>query len=224
MRWNKSNFRSGVLVLTASVIFVAIERDASLKVAAVKAPPETRNPGNACGAARPTFGASRSGGIRSSIAPGESRARQTRALSSRDQNAPAFFSRAEKARRCAPNTAGGHRCCGPDGAKSIKSEAPVPVGGAAGAPPPTPGRAAAIPAASSSCACRSAGANNRFAAPHPQPSHLQVWPKKGGRPCGQCARKPETGRAAVAEAKIEKLAVTGSRIEPDQHAPRSRSL
>lgn len=224
MRWSKPISAAAVLVLTASVIFVAIEQDASLKVAAVKAPPETRileTP-----AARPAPPSAQADLAASKVTaspPGESRARQTEALSSRDQNAPAFSAARKKRDDAPPTPPEVIVAAAPMAAPSqSKSEAPVLASAAPLAPPAYAPAAppAAAPAASVVPAPAVAPVQTAvFAAPPPAAVALQGMAKeKVADRVANARAEAETGRAAVAEAKIEKLAVTGSRIEPDQHA------
>jgi hypothetical protein len=228
-RWTKPLSAAAVVVLTASVIFVAIEQDSSLKVAAVKAPlemkiletPAVRPAESPIVMARPAAPAVQADIVvpkAETPPPSELRARQTEALASRDQIAP-VSSAEQKKRDDASSPPPQVVVAEATAPKQFKSEATVLANAAPVAPPvnapAAPPAAAPVVPAPAAAAVQASG----YAAPSPAAAALQSMAKEKAADRAANARtEAETGRAATAEAKTEKIAVTVSRIEPDQQA------
>jgi Meckel syndrome type 1 protein len=231
-RWTKPLSAAAVVVLTASVIFVAIEQDSSLKVAAVKAPLETkilemradRPAESPIVLARPAATEVQADIVvpkEETPPPSELRARQTGTLSSRDQIAPALSAERKK-RDDAPPPPPQVVVAEATAPKQFKSEAPVLANAAPVVPPvyapAAPPAAAPVVPAPATAPVQAAG----NAAPPPAAAGLQSMAKEKAADRAANARaEADTGRAATVEAKTEKIAVTGSKIEPDQQAPKA---
>ena len=235
-RWTKPLSAAAVVVLTASVIFVAIEQDSSLKVAAVKAPLETkivempaeRAAERSVVMTRPFTPAPQADMVapnNSAPPPTESRTRQTEALSSRDQIAPALSAERKKRDDAPPpppevTVAEATAPAAPQ----TKKETAIVANATPAAPPvytPAAPPAAPVVPAPAVAPVQAAG----YAAPPPAVAALPGLAKERAADRVASARaEAETGRAAAVDAKTEKIAVTGSRIEPDQQAPKPTAI
>ncbi|MBL8513453.1 MAG: hypothetical protein JNJ55_05645 [Betaproteobacteria bacterium] len=238
-RWSKPLSAAAVFVLTTSVIFVAIEQDSSLKVETVRGPLETKV--SEMRADKPVEVTIHPAAPAADLAikievprepaaqvANEARARQTDALSSRDQAAPALSSE-QKKRDNAPVPSPQVIIAESSSAaqRSFKSETPV-VANAAPVTPPVYAPAsppAPAPAAPASRAPTPPVQVASYAAPPPAAAVLQGLAKeKAAGRVADARTEAESARAAVAESKAEKVAVTGSKVEPDQQAAKPIAL
>ncbi len=237
-RWTKPVSVAAIVVLSASVIFVAMEEDASLKPPLAKGPAGARiaevtadtpreiaapTAATATGTAKIAVLADQNRGDAASSAAGETRARQIQPSASGDKFANAEPPKAPR-RNDVASAAPEERAATapPTPVPQVKVESPVLASAAPVAPP---AYAPAAPPAPAAAPAPTGPSSQALAASAPLPPQAVALSKeKMASRVADARAESEPLRTTIAEAKKERIVTEGSRIAAEPQAKKATAL